>query len=174
MLGRDAGIAFRNFYLNGVAGSFLVPAVVRKFLYRAAGMRVDSRLVSPHCRIDGSPRNIGIGASTYVNVGCYFEGVGAIAVGKDCALGMQVMVITSDHPRLQGGGWNPDAKGKAVIVGDRVWIGARATILPGVTVGDDVIIAAGAIVTRDCAAEGMYAGAPARRIRDIGARSVVT
>jgi acetyltransferase-like isoleucine patch superfamily enzyme len=58
-----------------------------------------------------------------------------------------------------------------VIVGDRVWIGARATILPGVTSGDDVIVAACAIATRDFAAEACK---PARRIRDIGARSVVT
>ena len=53
-----------------------------------------------------------------------------------------------------------------VKIGDGVWIGANATILPGVIVGDGCFIAAGALVTEDCEPDGFYAGVPARRIRN--------
>nr|WP_243895920.1 acyltransferase [Paenibacillus sp. F411] len=54
-----------------------------------------------------------------------------------------------------------------IKVDDGCWIGARVTILPGVTVGQGCIIAAGAVVTKDCEPNGLYAGVPARRIKDL-------
>lgn len=164
MLRRDFSSATRNLYLNTFAGSLLVPGIARKFLYQAAGMRIESYVVDPHCRIDGPAKNISIGAGTYVNVECFLEGFGRIDIGKECAVGMQAMIITSDHLRDEDGRWDPDAVYRGVSIGDRVWIGARATILPGVTIGDDVIIGAGALVNRDCRAGQTYAGVPARRV----------
>lgn len=172
MLARDFSIALRNIYLNKISGSFMVPQVARMFLYRLAGMRIDSFQVGPKCRIEGSPRNIRIGSGTYFNVDCYLEAVGSIDIGEGCAIGMQVMVVTSDHSRDEYGRWESEAVGHSVTIGDRVWIGARATILPGVTIGDDAIVAAGAVVTRDCAAAGMYAGVPARLVRELAIGSV--
>jgi maltose O-acetyltransferase len=52
-----------------------------------------------------------------------------------------------------------------VRIGDRCWIGARATILPGVSIGDGTVVAAGAVVTKDCEPDALYAGVPARRLR---------
>ncbi|WP_308493924.1 acyltransferase [Microbacterium terrisoli] len=52
-----------------------------------------------------------------------------------------------------------------IVVGDGVWIGARAIILPGVSIGDGCVIAAGAVVARDCEPHGLYGGVPAMRIR---------
>jgi maltose O-acetyltransferase len=162
----DARIFLRNIWFNRLAASFAVPKVLRRTLYRAGGMAVDSYAVSPLLRIEGDPHNISIGARTYLNLGCYLEAVARVEIGTDCAIGMQTLVVTSDH-RAADGGWRQEAAGLPVCIGDRVWIGARVMVLPGVTIADDVIVAAGAVVTADCAAGGVYAGVPARRIRDI-------
>jgi maltose O-acetyltransferase len=161
----DALIFVRNIWFNRLAASFAVPKVLRRTLYRAGGMTVDSYALSPLLRIEGDPRNISIGAGTYLNLSCYLEAVAPVSIGTDCAIGMQTLVITSDH-RAADGGWRQEATGLPVRIGDRVWIGARVMVLPGVTIGDDVIVAAGAVVTADCAPGGVYAGVPARRIRD--------
>ena len=162
----DARIFGRNVWLNRIAASFAVPTVLRRAIYRASGMAVDSYAVSPLLRIEGDPRNVRIGERSYLNLDCYLEAVAPVHIGVDCAIGMQVLIITSDH-RAPGGGWRQEASGLPVRIGDRVWIGARATVLPGVTIGDDVIVAAGAIVSSDCAPGGVYAGVPARRIREV-------
>ncbi|RFU22455.1 acyltransferase [Geodermatophilus marinus] len=130
-------------------------------------MAVDSFVVSPACRFEGEPRNVRIGARSYLNLECYIEAVAPVAIGADCAIGMQSMIITSDH-RGPDGSWRPEATGLPVSIGDRVWLGARVTVLPGVTIGDDVVVAAGAVVAADCRPGGVYAGVPARRVREIG------
>jgi len=58
--------------------------------------------------------------------------------------------------------------GKPVAVGNGCWIGARVMVMPGVSVGDGCVVAAGAIVTKDCEPHGLYAGVPAQRVRDLG------
>jgi maltose O-acetyltransferase len=162
----DARIFLRNVWFNRVVASFAVPKVLRRVLYRLGGMAVDSYVISPLLRVEGDPRNISIGARSYLNLSCYLEAVAPLHIGRDCAIGMQTMVITSDH-RAPGGGWREEASGLPVRIGDRVWLGARVTVLPGVTIGDDVIVAAGAVVASDCAPAGVYAGIPARRIREV-------
>ncbi|WJH37282.1 hypothetical protein N6H14_05985 [Paenibacillus sp. CC-CFT747] len=57
--------------------------------------------------------------------------------------------------------------GLPIVIGDGVWIGTRATVLPGVRIGDGSVIAAGAVVTKDCAPHGIYAGTPARRVKEL-------
>ncbi|WP_369255613.1 acyltransferase [Geodermatophilus amargosae] len=161
----DARIFRRNVWFNRVAASFAVPKVLRRTLYRLGGMTVDSFAVSPACRIEGDPRNIRIGARSYLNLQCYIEAVAPVEIGVDCAVGMQTMILTSDH-RGPGGTWRPEASGLPVVIGDRVWLGARVTVLPGVTIGNDVIVAAGAVVASDCLPDGVYAGVPARRVRE--------
>ena len=161
----DARIFRRNVWFNRVAASFAVPKVLRRTLYRLGGMGVDSFAVSPACRIEGDPRNIRIGARSYLNLQCYIEAVAPVEIGVDCAVGMQTMIITSDH-RGPGGTWRQEASGLPVAIGDRVWLGARVTVLPGVTIGDDVVVAAGAVVAADCLPGGVYAGVPARRVRE--------
>ncbi len=56
---------------------------------------------------------------------------------------------------------------KSIVIGSGTWIGARATIIPGVYVGNGCVIAAGAIVSKDCEPNGLYAGVPARRIKNL-------
>jgi maltose O-acetyltransferase len=162
----DARVFRRDLWFNRVAASFAVPKALRRTLYRLGGMAVDSFVVSPACRFEGDPRNVRIGARSYLNLQCFVEAVAPVEIGVDCAVGMQTMIITSDH-RGPGGTWRSQARGLPVVIGDRVWLGARVTVLPGVTIGDDVVVAAGAVVAADCLPHGVYAGVPARRVREV-------
>lgn len=152
--------------VNGVLGSALMPRPLRLVGYRLFGGRVHSGNIFPGLRVYGSMRNVEIGPRTFLNAECYLEAVAEIRIGAGCQLGPQVMVVTSHHPTLPDGTVSRVAEGRRVEIGDRVWVGARAQILPGVRIADDVVIAAGAVVTRDCPVPGVYAGVPARLVRE--------
>ncbi len=120
-------------------------------------------------RFAGKPRLLTIGRDVYFNQQVFIEGVAPVTIGDECAMGQQVMILTSHHDIDARGRWAHVASGRAVTIGDRVWIGARATILPGAVIEDDVIVASGAVVTGRCLSGGVYGGVPAKRIRDYSA-----
>jgi len=160
----ELGFLTRRAVLNVVAASTLAPRPLRWAIYRACGMDVRTPNIFPGLQLAGRPGNLTVGRGTFVNVGCFFELVGEVVIGRDCQLGMQTMVVTSHHA-TEGGRISRRPAGRSVRIGDRVWTGARVTILPGVTIADDTVIAAGAVVTADCVEPGVYAGVPARLIR---------
>jgi maltose O-acetyltransferase len=160
----ELGFLTRRALLNVVAASTFAPRVLRWAIYRACGMDVRTPNVFPGLQVAGRPGNLTVGRGTFVNVGCFFELVAEVVIGRDCQLGMQTMVVTSHH-EADGDGVSRRPVGRGVRIGDRVWTGARVTILPGVTIADDVVIAAGAVVAGDCAEPGVYGGVPARLIR---------
>jgi maltose O-acetyltransferase len=166
MLAEDLRIARRDLVLNRIGASSFLPRPARLLVYRAAGVRTRSAL-SAGCTIAGDPRNISIGLDTFAARGCYFESLAPISVGNGTSLGMEVLVATSHHPLDGGGGWAKRAVGLPVTIGDRVWIGARAVVCPGARIESDVVVAAGAVVVGRLASGGLYAGVPARRIRDL-------
>lgn len=151
-------------WVNGILGLDAVPRVLRWLGYRLAGARIATPNIFGAGRLCGPMRNIEIGAGTFINREIYLEAVGPISIGRDCQFGPQVMVVTSHHPRVPDGGVSRVPEGRAVRIGDRVWVGARAMILPGVTIGDDVVIGAGSVVTKDCVRPGVYVGSPARLV----------
>ena len=90
-----------------------------------------------------------------------------VHIGDRCDVGPGVEFITGTHavggpPRRAGEG-----TARPIDVEDGCWIGARATILPGVEIGDGCVVAAGSVVTDDCEPDGLYGGIPARRIREL-------
>jgi maltose O-acetyltransferase len=99
-----------------------------------------------------------------MNFGCVLLDVAAIEIGDGCQIGPSVQILTADHPR------DPEMRrrglesGKPIRIGRNVWIGGGAIVLPGVTVGDDAIIGAGSVVTRNVAAGATVVGNPARRL----------
>lgn len=108
--------------------------------------------------------NIRIGAGVFLNFGCVFLDVVGIEIGDLTQIGPAVQIYAADHPRgpeLRRGGWE---LGRPVRVGRNVWIGGGAILLPGITVGDDAVIGAGSVVTRDVPAGATVAGNPARVI----------
>ncbi len=162
-LRQDVFGGFRWLFVNWFAGSRLIPRVVRFALLRVAGVRLESpNLVSGYLI---ETRTLSIGRETFVNWGCTFEGSGSITLGEGCHIGPEVMFLTSTHPWNENGHVERRADYLPVRIGNRCWLGARSMVLPGVVVGDDVVVAAGAVVTRDCEAGGLYAGVPAHRIR---------
>jgi acetyltransferase-like isoleucine patch superfamily enzyme len=159
----------RDVVINAIIGSSLVPKPLRWRLLRAVGFDVARSSISPGCFF-GSTR-VSIGRETFVNYRCFFDALDRVTIGERCDIAMEVIFTTSSH-EVGGAERRGGASVKAPItIGDGVWIGARATILPGVTVGDGSIVAAGAVVTRDCAPNGLYAGVPARRIRELDGAS---
>lgn len=153
------------FYVNVLAASPLVGRARRRDIYRRAGLDVANAEILPGCHVNSSM--LRLGRDVILNHGVFIENTALVEIGDRTGLGMQAAIITSTHEigtrHRRYGEWRP----RPVRIGEGVWIGARAMILGGVTVGDGCVIAAGALVTKDCERDGLYAGVPARRIRDL-------
>lgn len=110
-------------------------------------------------------KNIHVGKDVFINSGCCFQDQGGITLGDGCLIGHQVVIATLNHdldPARRGGMYPAPVR-----LGKNVWVGAHATILPGVTVGDGAVIAAGAVVTKDVPAGVVAGGVPARVLKTI-------
>lgn len=164
-LAQDMSWGWKAFVTNSVAGSVLCPRVVRYSILRARGFDVRTANISPGCTFTGG-RDIQIGSGSFVNVGCYFEAVAPIRIGQDCQVAMSVTLVTSFHA-LGAEGVTQRRDAAPVTIGRRCWLGANVIVLPGVTIGDDVVIAAGAVVTRNLRSGAVYGGVPARFIRTL-------
>lgn len=156
----DAAFAF---VVNVVGASALVPKRVRRALLTAAGVKIGKASVAPWCFI-GGPR-LTIGDDTFINVRVFLDGLGAITIGRDVHLAMEAMVLTGTHEIGPSSRRAGTLRSADVVIGDGAWIGARAVILPGVTIGSGTVIAAGSVVTSDCEPDALYAGTPARLVR---------
>ncbi|HUX05513.1 MAG TPA: DapH/DapD/GlmU-related protein [Acidimicrobiales bacterium] len=130
---------------------------------RAVGLEVAASCGLKGARIQTT--QLSIGAGTWANRGLYIEGDGPVSIGKGVLLGPEVLIVTSTHERDDEQRVRPDATHRAVRIGNGCWIGARVVILPGVTIHDDVTVAAGAVVASDVGPGGLYGGVPARKIR---------
>jgi len=111
-----------------------------------------------------NPRKVALGERNVINFGCLFDGRKfRITTGSDVSIGPEASILTLGHDPQ-----SPDFadKGGEVVLGDRVWIGYRAIILPGVTIGEGAVVGAGAVVTRDVAPHSIVAGTPARKVGD--------
>lgn len=162
----DGAIAVRHLVLTVLAGSALTPRPLRFAVYRLVGLDVRTPNIFSGTRITGTDLHIGRG--TFLNHDCYLDVArGRVDIGERCHLGPQVMILTATHDRDGAGGATSESRYLTTVVGDRVWLGARATLLPGVVVGDGCVVAAGAVVASDCAPGGVYGGVPARRLREV-------
>ncbi|HSV66133.1 MAG TPA: acyltransferase [Mycobacteriales bacterium] len=85
----------------------------------------------------------------------------SVTIGRDCTLSWDVQVLDNDFHTITVDG-EPKPSRAAIVIGDRVWVGTRAVILKGVTIGDGAVVAAGAVVTRDVPAGAVVGGLPAK------------
>jgi acetyltransferase-like isoleucine patch superfamily enzyme len=106
---------------------------------------------------------ISIGSGTYLNRNTEIVAGASVTIGRDCKVARDVIIMDTDQHEVPGVGLIV----KPVRIEDRVWIGSRAMILKGVTVGHDSVIGAGAIVTRDVPPHSVVIGTPARVLRSI-------
>eukprot|EP01033_Poteriospumella_lacustris_P003308 gene3308-2440_t len=116
-------------------------------------------------------RFIELGKNVFINHGCTFLDLGGIKVEDDVMIGPQVCVVTENHPL------NPaDRKAlvtKPITIKRNAWIGANATILPGVMIGENSVVAAGAVVSKDVPPNTVVAGVPAKVIKSLDESSNV-
>lgn len=155
-----------DFFINIVASSKMAPRLLRYLIYKIFGMSINTLNIRSGCFIKTS--NISVGRGTFINNDCYFENsLERISIGKNCSIGMDVMFCSVTHKIGSGDKRAGDDIGSPIIIGNGCWIGTKAVILPGVTIGDGCIIGAGAVVTRDCDANSIYIGSPAKLLRKI-------
>ena len=149
-----------------INGAYHTDEELRALMSRLVGYRVDDgfRLFPPVYTDFG--KNIKIGKDVFVNSGCCFQDQGGVTLGDGCLVGHNVVFATLDHDKRPGR--RGDMTAAPIVVGKDVWIGAHATILKGVTIGDGAIVAAGAVVTRDVPPNTIAAGVPARVVKTIG------
>lgn len=110
---------------------------------------------------------LSIGARTFINKDFLIVGGGYISIGEDCLIGPRCSIYTPNHAvpikeRLEG--WEHTTP---VTIGNNVWLGGTVTILPGVTIGDNSIIGAGAVVSHDIPANSIAVGNPARVVKKV-------
>ncbi|MFE6199331.1 sugar O-acetyltransferase [Streptomyces sp. NPDC057838] len=111
--------------------------------------------------------NITIGARTFVNCNLTALDVAAITVGEDCQIGPNVQLLTPTHPLEPGPRRDKLEAARRITIGDNVWLGGGAIVLPGVTIGDNSVIGAGSVVTKDVPANVVAVGNPARVVRTL-------
>jgi maltose O-acetyltransferase len=161
-------------HLVQTLGSLLPDEVggrVRTALLRRSGIRIGAGTI-----FNGQPafsggrdvqRYLDIGSSCWFNVGCRFDIHAAAQIGDGVRFGQEVLLLTHTHhlgpPERRAG----ELQAQPVKVGAGAWIGARVTILPGVSIGSGAVIAAGAVVAHDVAPNTLVGGVPARPIRDL-------
>ncbi len=108
-------------------------------------------------------RGLKIGKNSIINENCRLDPRGGITIGSNVSISAETIILTADHdPDSQ----DFDGRALTVRIADRAWVGTRVIILPGVTVGEGAVIAAGAVATKNVAAYSIVAGVPARLIRE--------
>lgn len=146
-------------------GSYHTPEEIRTLMSKLTGREIDEsfRMFPPFYSEFG--KNIQIGKDVFINSGCRFQDHGGIVIGDGTLIGHNVVLATINHDL------DPQKRGDNILapitIGKSVWIGASATVLPGVRIGDGAVVAAGAVVTKDVPENVVVGGVPARVLKKI-------
>ena len=141
------------------------PEELRSLFSKLIGKPVDEQfgLFPPFYTDFG--KNITLGKHVFINAGCKFQDQGGIFIDDGALIGHGVVIATLNHDM------DPEKRQalhpSPVHIGKKVWIGANATITPGVSIGDNAVVAAGAVVTKDVDADTIVGGVPAKPIKRI-------
>ena len=140
---------------------------IRALFSELTGKKVDESfiLIPPFYTAGGD--EIRVGRNVFVNQNCTFYDLGGLDIGDDVLIGPNVSLITAGHP-LEPSQRRTTTIGKPIVIGKGVWIAAGATIIGGVTVGENSVVAAASVVTKDVPPNTLVGGNPARVIRLIG------
>ena len=152
----------KYFFVNWVIGKVLgvLPFWgVRRFFYRLSGMRIGEGTVINQGMGFFSPDRLSVGKQTHINRKCFIDARGYCSIGNSTSISHEVLILTGTHDVNSA---NFAEVHKPVQIGDHVWIGARAIILPGVRIGDGAVVAAGAVVTKNVDSFKVVTGVPAK------------
>ncbi|MGE6260411.1 maltose O-acetyltransferase [Heyndrickxia sporothermodurans] len=114
--------------------------------------------------------NISVGENFYANFDCVILDVCPVKIGNNCMIAPGVHIYTATHPLDAETRNSGKEYGKPVFIGNNVWIGGRSIVNPGVTIGDNVVIASGSVVTKDVPDNVVVGGNPAKVIKKIDAK----
>jgi len=146
-------------------GGYHEPAEVRELLAQLTGKSVDESVtLFPPFYADFG-RNITLGKRIFINSGCKFQDQGGVVIGDDCLIGHNTVMATLNHDLAPSR--RADMHPAPIVVGRNVWIGANVTVLPGVRIGDNAVVAAAAVVTKDVPENTVVVGSPARVVRSV-------
>lgn len=149
------------FFYNEFIGRIPMRTLRRLYLRASLGRFGTGSSVQMGCRFLNG-RKIHLGNRNIINFGCLFDGRKFnIRTGDDVSIGPEAAILTLGHDPQSA---DFADRGGDVIIGDRVWIAFRAIILPGVTIGEGAVVAAGAVVTKDVPPYEIVAGIPARSV----------
>lgn len=139
---------------------------VRKLFSELIGKKVDDNffLLPPFYTSGGT--EISIGHNVFINQNCTFYDLGGINIADNVMIGPNVSIITSSHP-IEYSKRRSITVGKPIVIEKNVWIAANAIIIGGVTIGENSVVAAGSIVTKDIPPNSFAGGNPAKIIRSI-------
>ena len=138
------------------------PTVRRELLRELLGSVGEGAVIRPPFHCDYG-YNIHLGEDVFLNFNCVILDVVEVRIGRGTQIGPAVQIYAADHPRHAEGRRSGLEFGRSVVIGEDVWIGGGAIILPGVTIGDGAMVGAGSVVTRDVEAGATVVGNPARR-----------
>ena len=146
-------------------GSYHTAEEIRQLFSELIGKPVDASFgMCPPFYTDCG-KNITVGKNVFINTGCRFQDQGGIRIGDHVLIGHNVVLATLNHDFAP---YNRATMHPAPIhIEDRVWIGANATVVPGVTIGENSIVAAGAVVTKDVPPNTIVGGVPAKVLKRI-------
>ena len=109
--------------------------------------------------------NISVGENFFANYGCVILDVNKVKIGKNCMLAPCVKIFSATHPVRAEERYNGVELGLPVTIGDNCWIGGGAIINPGVSIGNNVVVASGAVVTKSFGDNVLIGGCPAKIIK---------
>lgn len=168
-----ADILFQEAVRTGIElnSQYHTPEELRELMEKLTGKKIDDsfRMFPPFYTDFG--KNITIGKDVFINSGCHFQDQGGIMIGDGSLIGHNVVLATINHDL------NPENNRKnhyaPIKIGNHVWIGSNATVLPGVTIGDWAVVAAGAVVTKDIPPYTVAGGVPARVLKTVSKETEV-
>ena len=140
-------------------------AEVRDYMRQITGSEIDEtlRIFTPFHINNG--KKITFGCDCFVNFGCTFLALGGITIEDDVFIGPHCVLATEYHPEEPA--TRHSLLTKPIVVKRNAWLGANVTVLAGVTIGENAIVAAGSVVTKDVPDNMVVAGSPAKVIREI-------
>lgn len=146
--------------------TFTDAAEIRTLFSQLIGKAVDDNflLIPPFYTAGGN--EIHVGRNVFINQNCTFYDLGGLDIGDDVMIGPNVNIITTGHP-LDPSQRRSVTIGKPIVIERNVWIAAGATVIGGVTIGENSVVAAGAVVTRNVPPNTLVGGNPARAIRSV-------
>ena len=127
----------------------------------------DQFVIGEICSYELLINKIYLGDHVYLNFNCTILDNAAVRIGSHVMIGPMVQIYTAAHPieaEIRNQGWEV---ARSIVIEDNVWVGGGAILLPGVTIGRNAVVGAGAVVTRNVPPDTVVAGNPARAIRSI-------